>query len=268
MRMVFQTAADRPVDIDLEKRLLRGAVFATTGMASDGAIILPSGIAVEAYARNAAVTDRHQILPGQKAAQNPRTIGVATELASDDWELTATVAFADTDAGREFAHLYGVNEERRAYMRAWSIEGGIVERAQVDFKTARTIAGPYWSEDLAARLEKRTHRVLVATRFDMRLVAACAIGADRDALTRAARDGNGAALDTIARIDFEEASDAIETLQRDFSEWRERIARLEQDMQALRGDGASAAARGDSDALLREARALLALARGEKHGAQ
>ena len=40
------TAANRPVKADTDKGILFDAVFATTGLASDGWIILPNGISL------------------------------------------------------------------------------------------------------------------------------------------------------------------------------------------------------------------------------
>jgi hypothetical protein len=269
MRFTFLSAANRPVDCDLENRILRGAVFATTGLASDGAIVLPSGVDVPKYMANPVVTDWHVNVPGAEGPARAETIGAALDMEQTDTELTASVQFADTERGRQFARLYGVNESRTACMRAWSIEGAMTETLRADFAAAKRIAGQYWDEALATRLARRINAVTVAARFEIKLVAAVSTGADRGALTRAARADNlDVAFEAVARMDLDAAADTIAVLQREHSAMREDIARLRQDMQALRGEGASAAARGDSEALLAQCRELLSVARGNNTGRQ
>lgn len=259
MRYVAITAATRPVEMDIGKRILRGAVFATTGLASDGAIVLPEGIDATQYLRNPVVTDRHQTNLADPARPNdPRPIAATLELDRAETEMIAAIQFADTELGREYAHLYGLNDAGTVFMRGWSIEGVMAEVSNVGFDAARKIAGPFWHEELAKRLARRASHVRVATRFEMKLVAAAAVGADRDALTRAARDGIGAAWELVARADFEQAENIIGDLQADNAAMRERIARIERDMQAMRADGASAGARGDSGAILSEIREMQA----------
>lgn len=254
----FVTALSRPVECDVEKRRLLNAIFATTGLASDGAIILPTGIDVARFQENAVITDRHVNLPGAPATdQAAAVIGNADNLERTSLELVAEVQFADTERGREYAHLYGCNAEKRAYMRAWSIEGNFMEAQPISWDVARKLADKYWDQPLADRMQKAGARPRVCTRFLLKMVAAVPNGADRHALTRACREGNQVAGELVARMDFDLAGMELADLKKKLNESDERIVRLEQELQALRGEGASAAARGDSEAILQAVRELL-----------
>jgi BMFP domain-containing protein YqiC len=148
-------------------------------------------------------------------------------------------------------------------MRGWSIEAAILEKQIVDWPTAQKLSAQYWDDALAARMQKRGLRgVLVATASQLKAVAAVPYGADRGALTRVARDGNVCAAELVARLDFDSATETLAEMRLELSETSERITRLEKDIQALRGEGASAAARGDSEAVLAEVRDLLKMAGG------
>lgn len=252
------TAATRPVKADTEKGILYDAVFATTGLASDGWIMLPSGVDLARYAKNAIVTVRHVVGSGPLAGAGTKPIVIANaiNLRATDTELVADVQFARTQDGYEWGYLYGVNAEKQAFMRAWSIEGNILERASVNWPKAKTIAGSYWDENQATILRKKQTMVNVAMRLDLQLVAAVSVGADRGALTRAAQDGNHVADEVIARIDLRTASEELAVVKTKLTETDARIGKLEADIQALRSDGASAAARGNSEAVLSEVRLL------------
>lgn len=266
MRLI--TALNRPVDCDVEQRVLRGAIIATTALASDGMILLPAGLELRRWLRNAVILDNHQNAPGKDAnAPLPNVIGNAENVDTGDLEIAATIRFADTARGREFASLYGCNADKKTYMRGWSIEAPVIERQTVDWPTARKLAAQYWDETLAERMKKRGLRaVQVGLRSELAAVAAVPYGADRDALTRAAKDGLAVAGELVARMDLDEAAEALRSAgsvgsDRSFLELNERITRLEQEIQALRGEGASAAARGDSEAVLAEVRELLKIVR-------
>jgi hypothetical protein len=251
------TAANRPVKSDAAKGILFDAVFATTGLASDGWIVLPSGISLSRYAGNAIVTCQHIARSKPDAdSHKPIVIANAINLRRGETELLADVQFAKTDEGREWGYLYGVNPEAQAFMRAWSVEGDVLARAQVDWPKARTLAGNHWDDNLAAKLQKSQRQVNVATGFELSLVAAVSLGADRGALTRAAQDGIRLADELVARMDLRAAGEELAAVKAKLSETDVRIARLEGDIQALRSDGASAAARGNSEAILSEVRDL------------
>lgn len=253
-----------PVECDLEKRILRRAVFATTGLASDGWIVLPAGMNLERYQRQSIVTSRHIAGGDQAAIQDgdPIVIARALNLAVSDLELISEVQFADTRQGWEYGYLYGLNPEKTPFMRSWSIEGPILERRSATWQDARVLAAQYWDETLAERMRGKASRVMVATRYELNSVAAVALGADRNALTRAASDGNGAARDWLTRIDLEASSTELETLKRELAETDARMARLERELKALTGEVASAARQRNSEALLAELRGLRSLVAG------
>jgi hypothetical protein len=252
------TAVNRPVNCDLEKGLLFDAVFVTTGLATDGWIILPSGLVLTRYAANAQISARHLTgaAPEAQSQTRPLVIANALNLRPGETALLADVQFARTQDGYDWGYLYGLNPEKKAFMRAWSVEGSILERAAVNWPKARALSGQYWDENLAALLQKKLTSVNVAMRFEPILVAAVTIGADRNALTRAADCGCRTAGQLVAGIDLRTASEELAGLKAKLSETDARIGKLEGEIQALRSDGASAAARGDSEALLSEVRSL------------
>jgi multidrug resistance efflux pump len=89
--------------------------------------------------------------------------------------------------------------------------------------------------------------------------AAVATGADKAALTRAFSGGVATAGDILARMDLDEAGGELAALKTKMDEQSATIARLEREIQALRGEGASAAARRDSEAILQAVRDLAAM---------
>jgi len=252
-------------DIDLARRVLRNAVFNTTGLATDGMIILPKGIEFEGYMKNPIVACRHIIQPEGAAPANdhdPIVIGRTLAMHATDQELVADeVQFADSELGRQYAYLYGVNDKREPYMRAWSIEANRLESSHASFDQARRIAGAHWDENIAARVMRRQKDVPVWMRSSLYAVAAGAVGADRGALTRAFGAGVILAGELVARMDLEDAGESLAEVKVTLKDYAARIANLEGQIQALRGDGASAAARGDSEAVLSEVRDLLRIAK-------
>lgn len=247
------TAAGNTVERDLEKRILRGVVFATTGLASDGMILLPAGIGTERYERDPIVTRRHLARASEPTAgEGPLVVARALALARTQMELTAEVQFADTQDGRDYAYLYGVNAEALPYMRGWSIEGPVLESTQANWTQARTLSGQYWDDTLAQRLRQRLTSVAVATRFELASVALVAAGADRGALTRACREGVRAAGAVLAELELAAAGTELAALREMVGAQAGRLASLEQEILALRRDGAAAAARGDTAAILAE----------------
>jgi hypothetical protein len=257
----FITALNRPVDCDVEKRTLRGAVFSTTGLASDGMIVLPMGIDLARFNGNPVITDRHMVAmgaDGKQAARDAFVIANAVSLEQSDTELRAPeIRFVDTQIGRDYAHLYGVNAEKQAAMRAWSVELPVLETKRVSWEDARAISAQYWDEPLAERMRKLPC-ILVAVRSELKSVAAVPVGADRGALTRAAGEGCATAGLILARLDLGEADREIETLRMDLAGHDARLEKLEEDILALRRDGAAAAARGDTAEVLETLRAMRA----------
>jgi hypothetical protein len=252
------TALIRPVDADAATRTLRGVIFATTGLASDGMILIPSGMELTRFLANPVITDRHLLTydgDGNALPVDAEVIAAAEDITAGELEISATVRFADTQAGREFASLYGCNEERRAWMRAWSVEVPILEMRRVSWEEAKRLAGPYWDESLAARLS-RLPAVGVGLRSELKSVAVVPVGADRGALTRAAREGNLSAGLCLARLETAQASNELDALKMELVSQRARLDKLEDDLLALRSDGAAAAARGDTAGILNELRAM------------
>jgi hypothetical protein len=261
--MLLTTAATRPVDCDVEKRIVRQAVYATTGLASDGVIALPSGLSLERYLRDPIVTARHLSGAGEADPEDTiRPVVVARTLAlqAGELELVAELQFADTADGRDYAHLYGCNPEKTPYMRAYSIEANVLERSSATWTQARVLAGPYWDEQLAERLRRRLDVVTVASRCELKLVALVARGADRAALTRAAREGIRVAGEALARMDLATAEQELAELKTTVNEYSDRMNRLERELRALSGEVASAAAQRNTDALLAELREIRELA--------
>jgi hypothetical protein len=257
LKRFIETNARRGVDVDVEKRIVRGAVFATSGLASDGWIILPEGMALERFRRAPLVLARH--LTGGEQGTRSLVVGNALSMTASATELTAEVQFADTADGRDYAWLYGCNQERQPFMRAWSVEGPILERGTASWAEARKLTGEYWDETAAELLRRTLTTVAVAVRFELTAVAAVAAGADRNALTRAFDAGNATAGAILSKMDLDAAREELAAFKARWEDADKRIARLEADLQALRGEGASAAARGDSEAICAELRSLTAL---------
>lgn len=245
---------------DVAQRIIRNCVVATVGLASDGWIILPSGMNIQNYIANPVVTSRHLMQPPESvtvADGKPVVIARALSLTRTTDELVAdTIQFADTREGRDFAYLYGCNEAGEVYMRAWSIEGVMLNRTEISFERAQQLSGPYWDPQTAARVQKSQKKVFVCGDFEMLSFAAVAVGADKKSLTRAFDGGVATAGDILARMDLNEAGGELAELKKQVDGQNATIARLEREIQALRGEGASAAARRDSEAVLAAVREL------------
>jgi hypothetical protein len=262
----FFTAASKPVDVDFEKRIVRNAVFATTGLASDGWIIVPSGMDLARYLGNPIVTARHLATLSNATVVvqdegRPVVVGRSLALQAGDLELVSEVQFADTMLGSEYGYLFGLNPDKFAFMRSWSVEGAILETAVVDWKRAETLAGPYWDANLAERMKAKAQRVNVAVRFELALVAAVPIGADRNALTRAYREGVQTAGAILTELDLHSAMVALDEMRAITQGHAEHLARLEGEITALRGEVASTARQRNVEALHSELQKLLAVAR-------
>lgn len=255
----FVRTMDDKIDVDLEQRILRRAVIATAGLANDGWIIVPEGIDVAAYLQNPIVRAEHGYMSDPIGTQS--VVGRCIKLEKVSGGLIAETQFADNELGRDYAYLYGVNEKKEVYMRAWSINVRILESAQWGYEQARQFAGPLWDENIAAMIRERQTIVNAATRSLMREYSAVAIGADQAALTRAAQAGNKTAGALAQGMAMRELLENLSELKRTLTTDRERLARLEEDIKALRGKEASAAARSDTEALLQNLRELSAIAK-------
>lgn len=252
-------AQPNPPDMDLENRILRRVVVATRRLATDGFIIEPAGIDLRQFLENPIVTADHD---GGTGVLGP-VIARALELTTDAEGLVSQTQFAETELGREYAYLYGLNPKKEVYMRAWSIHGSILQRSSQGFGKARVLLGALWDQDLADQLMARgATGVSVAERFLMKSYAATKVGADRGALTRAHNDGIKTAGTIAAALDLEEARGLIAGLREELA--RRDIEEFSRQVQALARDGADAARRGDSSALLEELRQISRVLRAAK----
>lgn len=250
----FVRAGGTPPDVDLEKRILRNATIATRRLADDGWIIMPEGIETEQFLKNPIVQARHG--GGVRTTRSP-VIGRVLALGRNADELYAQeLQFADTELGREYAYLCGVNPEREVYMRSWSVAGDILERGAIGFNAARAALGGLWDENMAALVRQRQTQVNVAQRFLMNEFSSVPKGADHGALTRASAAGIRTAGEILTAMDLSAAQSELAALRQEGLARDERLAKLEREIQALRGEGASAAARRDSEAILAEVRGL------------
>jgi hypothetical protein len=254
---IVRTMADAP-EMDLEQRILRRVVVATRRLASDGWIIEPMGIDLSRYVENPIVTADHDPVTGKIG----EVIGRSLSLERDTLGLISATQFADTEKGREYAYLYGLNAKKEVFMRAWSIEGSILARASLSFGQAQSLLGPLWDQNMADILRaKGATAVSIADKFLMRTYAATGVGADRGALTRACGEGVRVAGELVATLDLVEIRREMNLLRKEFTT---KIETFEQQLLALRGDGAAAAARGDTAELLDQLRELSELAREKR----
>jgi hypothetical protein len=251
--MRFYAIQNTAPDVDVEKRILRRAVIATRSLASDGYIIDPAGLDLADYLKNPVVEARH----GNGVESDATVIGRAIEISAGDAEVVTAIQFADTRLGQQYAYLYGVNPERDVFMRAWSVDVDIIETRPIGLSVARQFAaGADWNEDHAQALARKSGSLKLAEKTRLVAFSAVAVGADRGALTRAWSAGNEAAGTIISRIDLDAASAEISALKISQESANAKIEHLENEILALRRDGAAAAARGDTAELVERVRAL------------
>lgn len=253
----------KATEIDLEKRILRGVVAMTDKLATDGAIVLMPGLDTkERYEANPIVQAKHARAGDSSARAD--VIGRAIEMAKGEHDLVFTVQFADTELGREYAYLYGVNAERQAFMRAWS--GGFNVRAS-DFLSASTARAQYaaqWDDAVFDALPSYAgDRIEIVTRSSLSEFSAVGRGADKAALTRALRGGCGAAGDVLAAQDFDNLQEMlIRAMTASVSAaWQRDLKDFERRLLALEGKGAAAALQGDTAVLRAELESLIHMVR-------
>ncbi len=236
------------VEVDVEKRILKRALFVTRNIASDGGIVVPDGISVKHYEENPVVllmhgrTERFPVIG--------RSLGMQAVRAG----IESATQFADTEIGRELAYLYGVNKDKEVYARGWSFGWETIEMETWTLEHAKQWLGADYDDELVPPFVKRWDEVWVALKSRMNEYSAVALGADKKALSRAFADKNvRLAGELVADLDLHEAATALKRVKTEFEVFRSetgtRIEKLESDIQALRGDGASAAAKGDSEAV-------------------
>lgn len=235
--------------VDVEKRTIE-AVVATRLLARDGGILLPGGIDVRAFSANPVVQAMHGFMEGKFPV-----VGRTIALTKTDREFIATTQFAETKLGEEIAYLYGVNPKREVYCRGWSFGWTSYETEWISLDEARVLLGAdYDDSTVPAQCER--NGVWVCKRGEMLEYSAVSVGADRAALSRAFNDGIRAAGEMITLNDLKEAQAAISDLRRKTDAMEGELKRLESEMSALRRDGAAAAARGDTAALLESLRTI------------
>lgn len=245
-------AMEPEIDVDLAARILRRARFVTRRLASDGGIVDPQGINVRFFQANPVVLARHGLSDEVRSPVIGRSLGLS---ATRDG-MESMTQFADTDLGREYAYLYGVNEKREVYMRGWSFGWTTVEMDWLPLAQARSWLGADWDDDLVPPAVRSTGEVWLARKTILNEYSAVPVGADRAALSRAWTEGVRLAGGLIADLELRDATTLLKTLQEQTETDRARLAKIEAEIQALRRDGAAAAARGDSAELVAEIRAL------------
>jgi len=244
--LVRMMSAD--VEVDVAKRILKRARIMTNGIASDGGIVIPSGISVRFYEQNPQVFLRHGCTDNVAFPVVGRSLGLTPSATG----MESVTQFADDPdgLGRQIAYLYGVNEENEVYSRGWSFAWKTLEREWWSLSQARDYLGDAYDEDLVPDEALESGQIWVVARCAMNEYSAVPLGADRKALSRAYSDkGIRLAGEIIARMDLESATREVADLKTQSEVDRKRLDKLEQDILALSRDGASAAARGDTDAV-------------------
>lgn len=245
-RMIRMMATE--IEVDVAQRILKRATIVTRGIASDGGIVDPAGIVVRFYQENPQVLAMHGFITGEHSPVIGRSLG----LVPTAFGMESQTQFADTELGREYAYLYGVNEKKEVYSRGWSFGWNTTEIETWPLAKARAWLGADYNEDLLPRHVRERGEVWVAKKSVMNEYSAVAMPADRKALSRAMADGIRTAAALVSEIDLSAALAAIAELRETHLQDQARIARLEREVLALQGDGAGAALRGDTSAILAE----------------
>lgn len=250
----FLMIPDKPVDVDLDKRILRGVVFVTRSIASDGGIVLPDGLRTDIFERDAQILARHAMAKGEVKSPN---IGRAVTLTISEREGAADVQFADTELGREYAYIYGVNEDRTAYARGWSFGWEPISTESWGLAKVRRELGPDYDPDLVPANVIRKRSVWVTTKGLLKEISATPRRADIKALTRAWEQGGIREAARLAHeLQLDEATELIASMKHARELDRRRIALLERELAALHGEASPSAVLGDDGELVRELTAL------------
>jgi hypothetical protein len=247
----LERAMGATVEVDVKERILKRALFVTRKIASDGGIVDPAGINIKFFTENPVVLMMHGRLDGFPV------IGRSVSLKSNSLGMESETQFADTAMGRELAYLYGVNEKKEVYARGWSFGWDTSQMEIWTLEHAKSWLGSDYEEAAVPEWVKRTNEVWVAIKSTMNEYSAVALGADKAALSRAFGGGVRLAGELITDMDLHEATQMLAEVRKEQNAERSRIEKVEHDIQALRGEGASAAARGDSEAIVRELDAWL-----------
>lgn len=243
--------ADKALDIDLEKRTVRNTVT-TKHLARDGGIVLPEGIITKFFEQNPVVKIRH----GKANDARPLVAGRCLSLIRTSIGLDAVTQFADTDLGRDWAYMYGLNPKGEVFMRAFSFGWASIRTEVWTLEQVRQYLGNLYDEQAVSSDVRRWNEVWVSAESEMHEYSVCEVGADREALSRAFSDGVRTAGDLLAQMDLTEARAEITSLRAQGKEFNERINRIETEMKALARNEAAAADRGNTAAILDQLRSL------------
>jgi len=260
---------NRPVDCDTENRILRGVRFVTRAVAQDGGVVIPSGLRTDIFEANPEVLARHGMAAGETTAPN---IGRAIAIRTNDRYGEIDVQFADTELGRDYAYLYGVNEDGEnregiPYARGWSFGWNDIAVETWGLARAKRELAEDYDVDLLPDGVVKKRSVWVVTRGLLKEISATPRRADLKALTRAWEKGHvREAANMVHAIQLEEAMDTIAELKRENEMDQARIAALERDVAALHGEASPPAVPGDGGELVRELRALRDEIRKRKDG--
>ncbi len=261
----FQRSARGEVVCDVPKRTLSNVQLMTRAPATDGGIVIPGGVDLSYYRENPVVLAKHAMDDWGGAQHKSPVIGRALDVAMNDDGLVATVQFADTELGREYATLYGCSEEGTAYARAWSFGWKTLEQEWWGLEKARAYCGELWDEGLLPEYFRERGEVWVATKSRIDEFSAVAIGADRQALTRAQAGGVRLAGDLLREMDLSEARGRIRDLEQQNEGQQTRLESIERDLAALTGKASPAAGRGDAgEEVASTLRQCLAMARSNR----
>lgn len=253
LEMAIRQIRNPEPEIDLAARTIRHAIITRT-VATDGGVILPLGVDTQQFEKNPIVNARHA------KAETPHspTIARCEALGASELEMVALTRFAETQLGEEYAHLYGINPSRTVYMRAWSVTAPLYDVSTMSFEQVRRLLDPGFDPEMLPAELRKAGRVWVARRSILQEYSAVHLGADKGALSRAMDDGVRLAGEILSDLDLAEAQRDLTVLRERQSEHGKRLDRIEKEIQALRRDGADAARRGDSSAILREIKSIRA----------
>lgn len=244
---------NRPANVDVAQRILYGVRFMTRQVADDGLVIVPDGMRTDVWERDPRVLARH----GNACSMDPANIGRGIAIRSTVADKEADVQFADTELGRDYAYLYGVNADRQVYARGWSFGWRDAEVQAWSVSKAREWMGDEWDEDLVPAQVLRELQVPVITRSVLTEISVTPNPSDLNALTRAARDHGIREAGRLAQaMRLDQAETMLDALRTERELDRGRIARLERELAALRGEAPSPAALGYGEGIVQALEAL------------
>ena len=248
---LIRTTIGQPTTIDIKKRTIENVVT-TKLLARDGGIVIPEGIITRFFVENPVVCALHCRAVESRSPVVGRSLGLVKYALG----MSSTTQFADTELGREYAYLYGINEAAEVYMRAFSFGWSTLDVQYWTLDQAKQYLASDWDEEILSVWDKRMNEVWVATRSEMHEYSVVPVGADRESLSRAFGENIRVAGELITSLDLQEATTEITTLRNKQQLTERKLSDLEKKIQALSRDGSAAAERGDSAAFLEEVRSL------------